>query len=138
MSKITSFYSPYPLLFFSYDDVLGIAMDKLSNGWKVDIFGCCSPDDWVECLVNCFCPCVSYAHIVAGLGEVECCCEDPNDLLLQAVAFFIPFNPLVGHYWARTKCHEKYGIEADVVWDFVAILCCGPCSWYQMLQQTKA
>ena len=100
------------------------------GAWKTQLFSCFD-DTMPNCLMSFFCPCFSFAQVVARLGWYDYTVT----LIVLAVCFCTGFLSVFGFlalFFTRNKMREVFKIPGSPIMDCIETFFCGCCSLAQM------
>ncbi|KAL5754906.1 hypothetical protein ACOSP7_023126 [Xanthoceras sorbifolium] len=103
-----------------------------STRWSTGLGHCC--DDPANCLITCFCPCVTFGQIaeIVNKGAVSCAASG-------AVYALLGFTGLSCLYscWYRSRLRGQYDLEEAPCADCLVHFCCETCSLCQEYRELR-
>ncbi|XP_044470690.1 cell number regulator 1-like isoform X1 [Mangifera indica] len=101
--------------------------------WSTSLCHCC--DDPANCLITCFCPCVTFGQIaeIVNKGAVSCAASGAVYGLLLG---FVGSSCLYSCFY-RSRLRGQYDLEEAPCADCLTHFCCEPCALCQEYRELK-
>ncbi|XP_059448725.1 protein PLANT CADMIUM RESISTANCE 2-like [Corylus avellana] len=110
----------------------GVQPYVVAGRWSTGLCHCC--DDPANCLITCFCPCITFGHIadIVSRGSSSCA-------LSGTIYGLLGFTCLACLYscFCRSKLRGQYDLDEAPCADCLVHFCCEPCALCQEYRELK-
>ncbi|XVF17703.1 hypothetical protein REPUB_Repub10bG0146600 [Reevesia pubescens] len=103
-----------------------------ATGWSSGLCHCC--DDPANCLITCFCPCVTFGQIaeIVNKGSISCAASGAVYGLLALTGLSCLYSCVY-----RSRLRGQYDLEEAPCADCLVHFCCETCSLCQEYRELK-
>ncbi|KDP42302.1 hypothetical protein JCGZ_01626 [Jatropha curcas] len=125
-------YPPQPY-YPSYDST-SLPRPGAPGKWSTGLCHCC--DDPANCMITCFCPCITFGQIAEILNEGSTSCASRGAVYGLLLAF-TGFACLYSCFY-RSKLRGQYDLEEAPCVDCLVHCCCETCALCQEYRELKS